>query len=136
METHFIEAVHRALGPGNHGKFMLGRFTPDEWRRASAVDAVMGLDTRLLRRCGWGAEHVLVWDLETGEGAIFRPGGFATADLEKHRVWVCPMFEPFLEWLYEQDLRDLTALPSIVELPDAPFEGHGHRRQGPPKPAE
>ena len=73
---------------------------------------------------------MLVVDLETGEGAMFSPGGLAAADLQKHRIWVCPMFEPFLAWLYKQDLSDLTKLPKHVDLPDAPFEMHGYRREG------
>lgn len=72
-----------------------------------------------------------VLDLQTGEGAFFRPGGYAAADLEKHRVWVCPLFEPFLEWLYRQDLTDLGQLPRLVELPDAEFAMRGYRRAGP-----
>lgn len=30
--------------------------------------------------------------------------------------------------LYQQDLTDITALPSYVELPDAPFAMAGYRR--------
>jgi hypothetical protein len=41
------------------------------------------------------------------------------------------MFEPFLEWLYAQDLSDLGALPRLVELPDAEFSFSGYRRSGP-----
>jgi hypothetical protein len=44
---------------------------------------------------------------------------------------VCPLFEPFLEWLYEQDLTDLSTLPRRVELPDAEFSFTGYRRPGP-----
>jgi hypothetical protein len=39
------------------------------------------------------------------------------------------MFEPFLTWLYAQDLSDLQALPDYVELPDAPFALAGYRRR-------
>lgn len=69
-------------------------------------------------------------DLETGEGALFLPGGYASADLDKHKVWVCPLFEPFLAWLYKQDLQDLSKLPDLVDLPDAPFQWSGYRRSG------
>jgi hypothetical protein len=31
---------------------------------------------------------------------------------------------------YTQDLTDLQALPSYVELPEAPFAFRGHRRRG------
>ena len=68
--------------------------------------------------------------LQTGEGAMFRPGGSPAADLDKHAVWVCPLFQPFLAWLYEQDLTDLDALPAHVELPDAEFAFAGYRRPG------
>src|SRR6266702_1985984 len=56
--------------------------------------------------------------LRTGEGAFFRVHrqGVASADLDKHQIWVCPMFEPFLNWLYKQDVSDLDQLPSLVDL--------------------
>jgi hypothetical protein len=124
--TKFIEATN---GPQNWGKFAVCRFEPEEWRRTSVVNPA---DSRpMLGARGWTPRHVLVLDLQTGEGAIFRPGGLARADLQKHRIWVCPLFEPFLEWLYKQDLDDLDALPSHVDLPEAPFEVSGYRRPGP-----
>jgi len=113
-------------GRGNHGKFLVGRFTREEWARRSAVDNFLLLGGR-----GWSEDHILVLDLQTGEGAIFKPGGLARADLTKHRVWVCPLFEPFLEWLYQQDLTDLSKLPRLVEFPNAEFALHGYRRTGP-----
>lgn len=123
METVFIEATHGPQG-FNHGKFMVGRFTPDEWARRSVVDGRMLAGTG-----GWTPEHVLVLDLQTGEGAIFRPGGKASYDLgHKHQIWVCLLYEAFLEWLYQQDLTDLQKLPALVELPDAPAGLHGYRR--------
>lgn len=86
METKFIEAMNRADGqPFNWGKFMVARFTGDEWRRRS---------------------H----DLN-----------------EKHKIWVCPLYEPFLEWLYRQDVRDLGKLPDHVTL-EAPAALWGYRR--------
>jgi hypothetical protein len=47
-------------------------------------------------------------------------------------VWVCPMFEPFLEWLYTQDTSVLERLPTVVELPEAPAAAAlaGYRRAG------
>jgi hypothetical protein len=130
-----IEATQDAAAGFNHGKFMLGRFDEEEWAQVSRIDTRM-LGFRppplLSGSCGWTPDHLLVMDLQTGEGAIFRPGGMAVADLEKHRVWVCPMFEPFLEWLYRQDLGDLDGLPYLVELPDAPAAMAGYRRPGPP----
>jgi hypothetical protein len=44
--------------------------------------------------------------------------------------WVCPLFEPFLEWLYQQDLTRIEELPSHVDLPEAEFQLHGYRRPG------
>jgi hypothetical protein len=123
MNTKMIEATN---GPLNWGKFLLARFDAAEWARRSKID-----DRSLIGGRGWTAEHILVLDLQTGEGAIFLPGGLAAADLESHRIWVCPLFQPMLEWLYKQDTSDLDALPDHVDLPKAPFLMAGHRRDGP-----
>lgn len=120
METRFIEAIHPG-GKGNWGKFMLGRFTPEEWAAQSAVAGT------ILSGRGWSPEHLLVLDLQTGEGSIFRPGGLASADLKKHAIWVCPLFPYFLDWLYCQDLTDLSKLPALVEIPHAEFAMAGRR---------
>jgi hypothetical protein len=125
VQTKFIEATN---GPQNWGKFMLARFDGDEWFRPSAVGPAKW---SLLQQIGKDTKSLLVLDLQTGEGAILRPGGSAHADLEKHRIWVCPLFEPFLAWLYEQDLTDLDVLPAHVDLPDAAFAIAGYRRPGP-----
>lgn len=147
MRTKFVETVQGLDTPANHGKFMVALFEHGEWARPSAMDAHMGHATSLVGRTGWTHEHVLVMDLETGEGAMFKPGGSPSADLDKHKVWVCPMFEPFLEWLYghvrsvkvdlyvgEHRVEDFpvwfATLPEIVELPDADFEWAGYRRPG------
>lgn len=124
MITKIIEVTNNEF---NWGKFMLLR--PDvEFEYRSKMSEAGGI--QLLRYCGWGREHLWVLDLQTEEGAGFRPGGSAKADLDKHKVWVCPMFEPFLEWLYKQDLSDLNALPDTLNLPDAPLELYGYRREG------
>jgi hypothetical protein len=135
MNTRLIEATSDG---GNWGKFMVARFDR-EWARQSEVSMVLrgkarpesepASPTPLLHRCGWAVDHLLVVDLQTGEGAIFKPGGLAGADLLKHRIWVCPLFEPFLGWLYRQDLDDLARLPEVVEL-EAPLEMQGYRREG------
>ena len=129
MQTKFIEAMHPD-GKGNWGKFLCGRFTPEEWQRKSVVAPAFG---SLLNQVGWTPKHLFVMDLQTGEGAFFMPGGLASYDLNKHKVWVCPMFEPFLTWLYDQDLSDLDALPDKVEFDftEAEFAMHGYRRPGP-----
>lgn len=127
MQTKLIEATQGIEHGFNHGKFLLGRFDA-EWEHLSEMDAAHGYERSLLGRCGWSRDHLLVLDVQTGEGAIFYPGGMAKADLDKHKVWVCPMFEPFLAWLYAQDLSDLSKLPDLVELPEAPAAMHGYRR--------
>lgn len=111
----------------NHGKFLVGRWTDEEWATRGQIDARHPL---LLPSIGHNRRDVLVLDLQTCEGAIFTPGGVASSDLNKHKVWVCPMYEPFLAWLYRQDLTDLAALPSMVNLGDVPTSMHGYRRSG------
>lgn len=125
MITKFIEASHG--GGGNWGKFCVARWIAEEWARRSELpeDGMPLLPGR-----GWTADHVWVFDLQTGEAACFRPGGYAAADLTKHRIWVCPLFEPFLHWLYTQDLSELDALPGYIELPEADFALAGYRRPG------
>ncbi len=122
MKTKFIEATDAT--EFNWGKFAVCRFEPEEWMRRTAVD-----NSYMLAGRGWDRHTVLVLDLQTGEGAMFRPGGYAHADLNtKHQVWVCPMFEPFLTWLYAQDLSDLDKLPALVNLGDVPTDMRGYRR--------
>lgn len=120
MKTRFIEATSQEF---NWGKFAVSYFTEDEWAIRSAVDQKL-----LLQGRGWSHRHVLVLDLQTGEGALFNlnPLGLASSDLNKHKVWVCPLFEPFLQWLYAQP--DLDALPDVVDLPHAVLSTHGYRR--------
>jgi hypothetical protein len=125
MQRFYFETVN-AL---NWGKFMICQFEGADFAERSVVDDITFQG--LLDGQGWGPDHLLVFDLATGEGALFRPGGLAAADLMKHKIWVCPMFEPFLEWLYEQDLSDLSALPRRIELPEAPMAAAGYRRPGP-----
>ncbi len=126
VKLHLIEATS---GPRNWGKFAVGRPDMDAWARYSVVDPTA---TRpLLAARGWTLEHLWVLDLQTGEGAYFRPGGYAPDDLNKHRIWVCPLFEPFLAWLYTQDTTELDALPEHIDLPHAEFQAAGYRRRGP-----
>jgi hypothetical protein len=122
LKTVFIEATSPQ---GNHGKFMLARWEGEEWARRSPIH-----DHLQLLACGHDPQHLLVLDLETCEGAVMRPGGYAHADLEKHAIWVCPLFEPFLEWLWKQDCSDLDKLPKHVEV-SAPLQFAGYRRPGP-----
>lgn len=122
LDCRFIEATN---GPQNWGKFFVMRFGVEEHAVESRVTHGV-----LLGRIGFSPENIWVLDLQTREGAAFSPGGLAKADLERHRVWVCPLFEPFLEWLYTQDLSDLSKLPRHVDLPQAAFAVWGRRRTG------
>jgi len=125
MQTKFIEVTN---GCKNYGKFLLMRFDT-EWEYRSAAPGCGG--NPLLKSIGWNPNQIWVLDLQTCEGAAFCPGGCSKADLEKHRVWVCPLFEPFLEWLYAELATKLfDDLPAYIDLPDAPFLMSGYRRQG------
>lgn len=127
MKTKIIEASN---GPCNWGKFMLCRFDEDEWNRRSALPG-NDLPTPLLTQVGWDRNNLWVLDLQTGEGALFRPRcGSATYDLNyKHKIWVCPLYEPFLTWLYKQEI-DFEKLPDHIDLGDVPFDWAGFRREG------
>jgi hypothetical protein len=128
MDLKFVEA-----GNGfNWGKFAVGRFTLDEMCEPATVDGMAGAP--LIASQGWAPHHVWVLDLATGEGAMFDLMGLASADLQKHKIWVCPLYEPFLTWLYAHR-RELGGdwwieLPRSVELPHAPAEMYGYRRDG------
>jgi hypothetical protein len=126
MKRWFFETFNSL----NHGKFMVAKFEGEDLIEPCRVMAEE-YPQMLIRGRGWDPErHLLVLDLQTGEAAIFKHGGCAPADLEKHKVWVCPMFEPFLKWFYEQDISDMDALPRVIELTDAPMAYAGYRRPG------
>jgi hypothetical protein len=145
VKTKFIEASSSF----NWGKFMVGRFEPDELKRRSHVsgkyadkvdDPVYSARMKsipLLNQIGFDSDGIFVFDLQTCEGAVFYPHrrGPAKFDLEKHQIWCCPMFLPFLEWLYQQDCSDLDALPAMIEIPPEVARKHealsGYRRAGP-----
>lgn len=131
MKTKIIEASNGRGNPANWGKFLVGRFDILEWSKRSVLPGNTTRDVPLLVQLGHSRAHIFVMDLQTCEGAMFLPGGYARADLEKHRIWVCPLFEPFLVWLYQQDLTELSLLPDHVELPDTPMSLYGYRRPGP-----
>jgi hypothetical protein len=135
MQTKFIETTNTDAGGMNWGKFMVARFTESEWERRSEVGGQIMLAER-----GWSKDNLLVLDLQTGEGAVFKPKGYAKGDLDKHALWVCPLFEPFLGWLYEQDLTDIEKLPALVKIKNPASALYGYRRPGPGatqrKPAE
>lgn len=107
-----IQKIIEVVGSINWGKFLLMKFT-EEWQMESKVSP----GSPLLQQLGWSRNNIWVLDLQTGEGAFFRPGGLASADLnDKHQIWCCPMYEPFLNWLYKQDLADITKLPDVVRF--------------------
>jgi len=125
MKPKFIEVTNNNK---NWGKFMVTKFYED-----ASIPSQITPTQSLMSACGWTPHHIMVFDLQTGEGAIFMPGGMAAADLDKHKIWVCPMFEPFLKWLYKQyrDPKfDLDKLPPLLDLPNAEFALRGHRREG------
>jgi hypothetical protein len=116
-------------GMSNWGKFMLCGSDPSEQVYKSAL--LIGKP--LLWACGVDPNSYWVLDLQTGEGARFTPPGRAKYDLDKHKVWVCPMFGPFLDWLYENRINspaDFDRVPPLVNLPDAQFAMAGYRREG------
>ena len=137
MRTQFIEVTNEDGGGINYGKFMVAQFIAFEWIRPSKISADAGLELPLLQYCGWGKDELIVFDLQTGEGARFtpqkqkgdhRPGSYQLN--EKHQIWVCPMFEPFLNWLFEQDLSaDAPDLPIMVKFTEneAPSALFGYR---------
>lgn len=127
MKLHFIEATSTA---GNWGKFAVGQLTFEEWTAPS--EAGPATDPRsLMSQCGWTLfDGLWVLDLQTGEGAFFTPAGHAKADLDKHRIWVCPLFEPFLTWLYKNVTKNLDDLPAHIHLGGVPLQFRGHRRTG------
>lgn len=125
MKTHIIEVTNNNL---NWGKFLLGVFDDAEKHHTSRIT-----NGYLLREIGWDLSRTIwVLDLQTHEGASFCLGGRPHADLDKHKIWVCPMFEPFLNWLYKQDREKVMALdlPHFLDLPDAEFSMYGYRRAG------
>lgn len=110
MKSIIIEATS---GDGRWGKFLVAKFDTEEWTRSRPL-----LSTRanFILNIGRDPSCVIVFDLFTGEGALFIPGGLASADLDKHKIRVCPLFEPFLAWLYKQDLTDIRKLPTLCHM--------------------
>lgn len=127
MLTTFVEAET----DWNWGKFLVAQWEPHDWNYISPVSGTPLLSMRRHR------SELLVVDLQTGEGACFVPNGLVQADLQKHQIWVCVLYEAFLEWLYEQvdaakghGVFRVTDLPSRVKL-NVPPSLYGHRRPGP-----
>lgn len=126
MKSKIIEATQTS--EVNWGKFLVQEFD-EEWGRRSALPG-NDLDMPVLAQRGWAPYHILVTDLETGEGAMFskRDPMPLYSLAEKHQIWVCPLFEPFLLWLCNQDFESVEELPEFVSL-DTSFEAlSGYRR--------
>jgi hypothetical protein len=121
MITQFIEASQPEHV--NWGKFLLARFDEAEGEIESMLPGFKGNIFRTGGQRTMNPNTTLVVDLQTGEGAAFSldGNGSATYDLNEHKIWVCPMYEPFLCWLYMQHLGngkgDIRSLPRYVELP-------------------
>lgn len=133
MKQKFIEACQTPQGP-NWGKFAVFQWEPTDWAYESAVD----VGASLLRSRGRNPDSLLVVDLETNEGAWFRPGGSVEYDIRKKRIWVCVMFGSLLQWLYNQATEakkagrvfDIDDLPPVVYIPDT-IDAASYRRPGP-----
>ena len=135
MRHKFIEATNVSGGGFNWGKFLLLQFDKDEWQYKSQLKLddpeSQAIQDRfpLLHHIGFSPSTVFVLDLQTREGAGFVPRGIAEIDLANKRIWCCPMYQPFLQWLYTQNCKDITQLPAVVQL-DAEGALWGYRREG------
>lgn len=138
MLTRFIEATNIDHGGINWGKFLVAKFDSADWN-VHAVEADGLLLEVLPGKESWNRDtSVIVFDLQTGEGARFDLRTEPAMQLDKHRVWVCPMFAPFLDWLFKEIQSrppglgrfDITTLPAVAKFA-APSALAGHRRQGP-----
>lgn len=126
MRTKIVEATQGL----NFGKFLVGELDEKEIAHPSSID--VGKST--IRACGFGDVGRWRWvmDLQTREGIFVQFGGVAVNDLNKHQVWVCPMFEPTLVKLYEYGSAPVESLPDLIELPaDVGGALYGHRRNAP-----
>lgn len=143
MKTRIVEATN---GIANWGKFLLARFDASElayeslvMRSIPANERSPSDSVRLFDAMPGGKQRerdTLVLDLQTGEGAFFYVHKLRSAkvDLEHHKIWVCPLFEPFLEWLYAFNGDHMERCPALLDLPNAEFSFKGHRRSGPTEP--
>lgn len=131
MKTKLVEATNGQ----NYGKFLLGIFDAEDMSRKQEISGEIPMT--LLRAIGfWEPEKaLLVHDLQTGEGAIFYPaqGKDPKWELEKHQIWVCPMYEFFLsEYVYPNAEKVLRLdVPPVIELKTEYFAMAGYRRSGP-----
>jgi hypothetical protein len=116
VRTKIIEARQDTSGTMvRWGTFLIGKMDT-EWIRASRVGG-SPVTRPLLSLCGWPLNAVWVLDLQTGEGALFLPGGPPAQLNGKRRIRAGPLYEPFLKWLDTQDVTNIAGLPELVELP-------------------
>ena len=137
MKTYIFEATDGSF----YGKFLVGIYD-DEWDRRAEIEeaailsakhvvlaALLGAEmalsdinrpARLLHQEGWwGRDYFLLQDLSApGNGSIFScaPTSYADADVAEKNMTVCYLFVPFLQWIREQGLENLDALPRVVKL--------------------
>jgi hypothetical protein len=136
MIARIVEFTNGFLSTSQSWKFMVAQFDDQEWDQKSALPEASPY-TSLLAQIGHDRYHLWVLDLQTCEGACFRPGGNAHADLEKHAIWVCPMYEIFLGWLYRHPefWQSVQSLPPLIvdkgQEALAASGWAGHRRPGP-----
>lgn len=137
MITHFIEATNFYDGGCNWGKFLITAFDGYDWL-VPAVEAEGPLLAALPGKERWNPEtSAIVFDLQTGEGARFDLRGDPISQLERHKIWVCPMFEPFLVWLFAlvqarppgPERFRINNLPTVAKFP-AHSALAGYRRPG------
>jgi hypothetical protein len=139
MITQFIEATNFYDGGLNWGKFLLCKFDDRDWSyQATEADGAL-LSVMPGGRESWNPEtSIFVVDLQTGEGSRFDLRTEPVAQLERHKIWVCPLFEPFLKWLFREIQSrppgpgrfELTTLPAVAKFP-ASSALAGYRRAGP-----
>jgi hypothetical protein len=100
-------------------------------RLACRLDRVPGADPAPAPP-RWNTSNILVLDLETKEGLVLPSNTYNPLGLldDKHDIWVCPMFRPFLVWLCLQEYTSVTELPDFVALPTDESEMFGHRANG------
>ena len=133
MDSRLIEAENG----GNWGKFMVGQWTHADLEQRSLVavgEPLLGRTEGNLRKGQIDPRRArLVFDLQTKKGGLFEPdpAGDSNADLEASGLWVCPLFAPFLAWLYERGQAPVASLPSIFNLPPAQSKLQGYKRPGP-----
>lgn len=96
------------------GYFMVG-VHDIEWARQSAI---MGGTMSLLRHKGWSRDHFWLFDLSTGQGAIFANHGHVLADLKEADIRVTPMFTAFLAYLRATGCPQLQDVPDHLVLPE------------------